>query len=132
MRSRAKLSVILLATVASGCSSVLSRAMHEPHPVLPGHNHVYFGVSEGVKTVAASENAWLTRVLFSIDLPLTAVVDTLLIPVDLATAILKAALKDFDQLSEGRVDERTVVNEMLELMTFTLQAYEKKTKASSE
>ncbi len=71
--------------LSAGSSSVFSRAIHERHPDMPGHRgaHAYLGVREGAASVSDSSNHLGSRTLYAIDLPLSGVVDTLLLPFDL-------------------------------------------------
>lgn len=72
MKSVLKITVVaLMALLLSGCGSIISRAV-------PGQGHgnqYYPGVQWDVR-----DGAW--RVLTILDLPLSLVVDTLLLPVD--------------------------------------------------
>ncbi|PIJ49587.1 hypothetical protein BL250_12970 [Erwinia sp. OLTSP20] len=66
--------VVLLSLASSGCSSIMTHT---------GPDQGYYpGTRASAKMVADSENGWPLRSLAALDLPFSALLDTLLLPLD--------------------------------------------------
>ncbi|AGH72140.1 YceK/YidQ family lipoprotein [Edwardsiella piscicida] len=84
--------------LSSGCSSVMTR--------VGPHQGYYAGTKNDLQMIGSEESGWAMRPLLALDLPLSAVADTLLLPYDYyradddpATASPRARVQRAEQAS---------------------------------